>query len=338
MGAAGSKRFKSEVGNDEVVSFGEEDFGVIEPKPSSRLVSQRTNDEAVGGERHPIVDTKKIFVSDLSLSDYCDDKTSPRPESANKLAIPATHATSRDKKTDSPKDWSPRDSVIDDDLIATEKKNYSRLVREISEVDKTSLEPGHPPILSPYHDNPCDILESLKDVECTQRISDKDSGCDYLVIESGCDKLSALLSGVQDESGNLEEQLPNKKKQHRAAPALGSLSIATPLSLQITDPTTTGDNKSNSLSKKNPNHHSRLRDGSDRSDSHASGRSFMSPVTSDADEDSLSLAGYGSIMHKVRMENQSLLELQRQRTISTMHNAQVSCEYISASGLLSKLH
>mmetsp|Transcript_1826 Transcript_1826/g.2882 ORF Transcript_1826/g.2882 Transcript_1826/m.2882 type:complete len:936 (-) Transcript_1826:39-2846(-) len=66
--------------------------------------------------------------------------------------------------------------------------------------------------------------------------------------------------------------------------------------------------------------------------------STESPLKSDTDDDSsFSLAGYESIMQKVRMENQSLLELQRKRTMSSMQNAKLEMEVDSLMRQLEQL-
>jgi hypothetical protein len=56
--------------------------------------------------------------------------------------------------------------------------------------------------------------------------------------------------------------------------------------------------------------------------------SLISPsLRSDLDEEeAAALMGHGKIIQKVKKENKLLLELQRQRTISTMHNAKLELE------------
>lgn len=318
MGAAGSKRFKSEVGNDEVVGFNDDETNrrvdelLARPAGVSVHSSHGKTFETVEHK------TKKVHSSELSISDFVDDV---KPQALQQLSIEADHIP----EENSSQSFQHVD-YVSKDMSQSNHMEFSteRDTRLDSLVDKYS------PILSPMGAPSCESEE--KNAKLSQR--EKRLGVDYTSqnqsvedsFSSDRDSLAfeihqSSLSPVKQTTDrtHTNDSISDSKVETSICPEVQSLDIldgrhwtkGTPTEILSEDvPTNSREHKSpytyeQSVSPPPPD------------------RSFLSPLASDTDEDTLSLAGYGSIMQKVRTENQSLLELQRKRTMSTMNNAKV---------------
>jgi hypothetical protein len=361
MGAAGSKRFK-EVGNDDVVSFVEEDSGVKDEKLVRSEIRKKNTDGHTSGaggvEKRAFAESKNdISVSDLSVSDFVDDKASHRHESVNELLNKSDKNLSAGKEE---VDISSNGNIYyrngGDTRTGVEKQNSSRMVCDTHESGHVSLLPKHSPILSPKEcpnlDDPSDFSEVF---QLSQKGNYSDESGSQFPNKSDCEatdghdrvintshskaKSKSNTPNRYDSRSDVSNPVPDKLPQKDLQLSVPTLSLSPSMIHHSSTQATAAADKQLSISTKfAPNLQGQacevLSILSPNLTQRTSGvatpdRSFMSPVISDTDEDSFSLAGYGSIMQKVRLENQSLLDLQRQRTMSTMQNAKVCYDLCS---------
>ena len=336
MGAAGSKRFKSEFVNDEVVPFdggggGGDEKGMeaapLPPFPSQSIMSSQIYPvgEKISAGVHSHQRQQDMSVSELSITEFADEKTPPSRKCEHSSSV---MMEVHDDISESIEELS---CIIEPPKQPTSsaKLNHSEptsIAPEQSDSEYQSYHPKHSPILSSKASSsgPNDLL--VRPPPSPSPVRSKESTAGTPSLTESHKTMEIILSSQEFKS-----QTPMTWDDRDAAVASSPEDRG--LLLLTESPSFAGDKPTESVTTpkgaQQEFDHDYLRpfrlqptDSNLRSlDSPE--RPLLSPLVSDTDEDSLSLAGYGSIMQKVQMENQSLLELQRRRTMSTMNNAKV---------------